>query len=312
MIERLRGLSLPGGARLWVSAASFAFVLTAVVSHGSQLLQLSLDRQSWLWLALGLGLSALSLVVNGLAWGVVLRWFGAAPRWTPVLLLFLESNLRKYLPGGVWHLVTRVRALRAGGPCRQPLSGRQALGTVLLDPLLMAAAALALVALGGGLGLLGLLPLLALVPRWLNPLLEGLERRRAQALEVDPAGLTPGNLRLPGYPWLPLLAELVFVLCRFGGFACCVQAFDLSVQLSWWGWLSGFALAWTAGLVVPAAPGGLGVFEAVLVLRLALSVPEAPLLAVALSYRLVVSLADCLMAAAARRDLAALRNSGYC
>lgn len=142
MIQRLRGFSLPGGARLWVSAASFAFVLTAVVSHGSQLLQLSLDRQSWLWLALGLGLSALSLVVNGLAWGVVLRWFGAAPRWTPVLLLFLESNLRKYLPGGVWHLVTRVRALRAGGPCRQPLSGRQALGTVLLDPLLMAAAAL--------------------------------------------------------------------------------------------------------------------------------------------------------------------------
>jgi hypothetical protein len=54
------------------------------------------------------------------------------------------------------------------------------------------------------------------------------------------------------------------------------------------------------------------VFEAVLVLRLAVSVPEAPLLAVALSYRLVVSLADCLMAAAARRDLAALRNSGYC
>ena len=143
MIQRLRGLSLPGGARLWVSAASFAFVLTAVVSHGSQLLQLSLDRQSWLWLALGLGLSALSLVVNGLAWGVVLRWFGAAPRWTLVLLLFLESNLRKYLPGGVWHLVTRVRTLRAGGPCRQPLSGRQALGTVLLDPLLMAAAALA-------------------------------------------------------------------------------------------------------------------------------------------------------------------------
>ena len=76
--------------------------------------------------------------------------------------------------------------------------------------------------------------------------------------------------------------------------------------------MSGFALAWTAGLVVPAAPGGLGVFEAVLVLRLAAAVPEAPLLAVALSYRLVVSLADLLMAATARRDLAALRNSGYC
>ncbi|WP_371820608.1 lysylphosphatidylglycerol synthase domain-containing protein [Synechococcus sp. A10-1-5-1] len=312
MIRRLRTLSLPGGVRLWVSAASVAFLASAVVSHGRQLLQLSLDRQSWLWLALGLGISALSLVVNGLAWGVVLRWLGAAPRWTPVVLLFLESNLRKYLPGGVWHLLERLRALRSGGPCRQPLSGRQALGAVLLDPLLMAVAALSLVALGGGLALLALLPLLALMPRWLNPLLERLERRRAKALEVDPSGLTPGSLRLPGYPWWPLAAELVFVLCRFGGFACCVQAFDLAFQLDWTGWLAGFALAWTAGLVVPAAPGGLGVFEAVLVLRLAASVPEAPLLAVALSYRLVVSLADLLVAAAARRDLAALRNSGYC
>ena len=312
MIERLRRVALPGGARLWLTAASVAFVVSAVVSHGSQLLQLSLDRQSWLWLALGLGLSALSLVVNGLAWGVVLRWLGAMPRWTPVVLLFLESNLRKYLPGGVWHLLARLRALRAGGPCQQPLSGRQALGAVLLDPLLMAVAALVLVALGGGVFLLSLLPLLALLPHWLNPLLEGLERRRAKALEVDPLDLRSGSLRLPAYPWGPLAAELVFVLCRFAGFACCVQAFDLASQLDWLGWLSGFALAWAAGLVVPAAPGGLGVFEAVLVLRLAAAVPEAPLLAVALSYRLVVSLADLLMAATARRDLASLRNSGYC
>ena len=312
MVERRRRGALAGGGRVWLTAASVAFVVSAVVSHGRQLLQLSLDRQSWLWLALGLGLSALSLVVNGLAWGVVLRWLGAMPRWTPVVLLFLESNLRKYLPGGVWHLLARLRALRAGGPCRQPLSGRQALGAVLLDPLLMAVAALALVALGGGVSLLSLLPLLALLPRWLNPLLEGLERRRAKALEVDLSDLRSGSLRLPGYPWVPLAAELVFVLCRFAGFACCVQAFDLAFQLDWLGWLSGFALAWTAGLVVPAAPGGLGVFEAVLVLRLAAAVPEAPLLAVALSYRLVVSLADLLMAATARRDLATLRNSGYC
>jgi uncharacterized membrane protein YbhN (UPF0104 family) len=65
-------------------------------------------------------------------------------------------------------------------------------------------------------------------------------------------------------------------------------------------------------LVVPAAPGGLGVFETVLVLRLAGTVPEAPLLALALSYRVVVSLADLVAAASARADLARLRNSRYC
>ena len=67
--------------------------------------------------------------------------------------------------------------------------------------------------------------------------------------------------------------------------------------------MAAFALAWATGLVVPAAPGGLGVFEAVLLLRLGTSVPEAALLAVALSYRLVVTLADLLAAAGVRLDL---------
>jgi hypothetical protein len=47
------------------------------------------------------------------------------------------------------------------------------------------------------------------------------------------------------------------------------------------------------GTLAPtAAPGGLGVFEATLLLRLGGGVAEAPLLAVVLSYRLVSTLAD--------------------
>ena len=78
--------------------------------------------------------------------------------------------------------------------------------------------------------------------------------------------------------------------------------------------LAGFALAWTVGLVVPGAPGGLGVFEAVLLLRLSVALPEAPLLAVALSYRLTSTAADLLGAWVAGLDerlrLAADRRSG--
>ena len=53
--------------------------------------------------------------------------------------------------------------------------------------------------------------------------------------------------------------------------------------------MAGFGLAYAVGLVVPGAPGGLGVFEATLLLRLSGSVAEAPLLAVVLSYRLVAT-----------------------
>jgi len=314
---------LPGGARLWVTMASGGFLLAALLGHGRQLLQLSLDAQGWCWLLLGVGLSLLSLVANAMAWGMCLRWLGQRPRWLPVIVLYLSSNLRKYLPGGVWHLLARLQALKAESepesPVQeQPISTPQALVAVLLDPLLAAVAAPALVWLGGwqaGLGLVCLLPLLLLIPRWLNPLMQRLEQQRARQLMER--GLLEGATdalpnALPGYPWQPLLAELGFVLLRFSGFACCVQAFDLSFALGWGGWLAGFALAWTAGLVVPGAPGGLGVFEAVLLLRLAAVVPEAPLLAVVISYRLVSALADLIGALTARADLAAVRNRGYC
>jgi hypothetical protein len=196
-----------------------------------------------------------------------------------------------------------------------PASTGTALLSVLIEPLLAAAAALALVSLGGwqnGFGLLTLLPLVLLTPRWLNPVLRRLERGKASQLGLsmsptespDPDPDRPTESPAPplragpltAYPWLPLLAQVAFVLLRFAGLACSVWAFDLQQSLPWLTWLSAFAFAWTAGLVVPGAPGGLGVFEAALLLRLSGVLPEPAVLAVALSYRLVVTGADLLAA----------------
>jgi uncharacterized membrane protein YbhN (UPF0104 family) len=296
--------SMPGGLRPWITLVSFGFLLAALLGHGGQLVQLRLDLQGWLWLGLGLGLSLLSLVANGLGLGVVLAWLGLRPRWPELVGAYLDTNLRKYLPGGIWHLASRFQLLQRGdAPMLEPASPAQALLAVLLDPLLAASAALALVPIGGlqgGLAIAALLPLILLWPHWLRPLLRRLEQRQAARLGL--AGPEPALPRLRGYPWPPLLAQLAFVLLRFWGFGCCVLAFELQGALGWGGWLAGFVLAWTAGLVVPGAPGGLGVFEAVLLLRLGGAIPEAPLLAVALSYRVVVSLADLLAAGTARLD----------
>jgi len=305
--------SLPGGLRPWITLASLAFVMAALLGNARPLLQLGLDPQGWLWLVLGVGFSLLSVMVNGLAWTVLLRWLGLRPHWEVSVAHFMVTNLRKFLPGGIWHLAARVQALRQGtGGVELPQSAARSLLVVVLEPLLAAIAALALVGLGGwqgGLGLVALLPLGLLNPRWLEPLLGHLERRKARDLaqELDDqeaaaliAGAPPAAL--PGYPWPPLLAELAFVLLRFAGFACCVWAFDLQLSLPWTTWLSGFALAWTVGLVVPGAPGGLGVFETVLLLRLGGGLAAAPLLAVALSYRLVATMGDVLASLLADLD----------
>ena len=334
LLSGLRGLprpawirSLPGGLRPWITLASLGFVLAALLSHGRQLVQLGLDPQGWLWLLMGVGLSLLSQVANGAAWSVLLRWLGQRPRGVAAVAHFMTTNLRKFLPGGIWHLVARLQDLRRGNAgLSAPLDPSTALLAVVLEPVLAACAALALSAVGGwqgGLGLLGLLPLGLLAPRWLAPLLGRLERRKGRELErrlssaEGQSGLGPIEERdpalasdaaasamptLPGYPWQPLLGELVFLLLRFAGFACCVWAFDLQLALSWPTWLAAFAQAWTVGLVVPGAPGGLGVFEAVLLLRLGGLLPAAPLLAVALSYRLIATLADLLAAVLADLD----------
>jgi uncharacterized membrane protein YbhN (UPF0104 family) len=312
-----RGLKLPplpGGISLWITLLSLGFLLAALFGHGRAMLQLSLDPQGWSWLVLGVGVSVLSLLANGLSLGVVLRWLGLRPRWLELIQLYLATNLRKYLPGGFWHLSARVQRLRSPeGGLHTPAPLGLALVAVLLDPLVAAVAALSLTTLArwqGGLALLGLLPLLLLWPRWLTPLLRRLELRQAQRLQLDGELAAQGTDPLPpalgkglaGYPLAPLLTQLAFVLLRFAGFACCVLAFDLQASLSWPAWLAGFALAWTAGLLVPGAPGGLGVFEATLLLRLGSAVPEAPLLAIALIYRLVVTLADLLAAGLVQLD----------
>jgi uncharacterized membrane protein YbhN (UPF0104 family) len=308
--------SLPGGLRPWITLASLAFLFAALFSHGRQLLQLGVDAQGWLWLLIGLGLCLLSVVMNGVAWSVLLTWLGQRPRRLEAVAHYMVTNLRKFLPGGIWHLSTRLQDLRRGqAGLPTPIDGGSALLAVVLEPLLAASAALALAAAGGwqgGLGLLGLLPLALLLPRWLAPLLGQLERRKARELQrqdaigaAGPPALDPAIATtpvLPGYPWKPLLAEAAFVLLRFAGFACCVWAFDLQLALAWPIWLAGFAQAWTVGLVVPGAPGGLGVFEAALLLRLGGLVPAPQLLAVALSYRLITTIGDLLAALLADLD----------
>jgi len=285
--------------------------VVALVNHGAQLRQLSLTRLAFWWLALGVGISWLSLVVNAFAWRVLVGWLGHRPSEVSLVPLFLSSNLLKYLPGGIWHFVERMRVLRphmGAGP---------ALASVLLEPLLMVVAALLWVPFGGwqsGLAIACCVPTMLLIPRWREPLLRRLERAKAKQLDradvglvgaVSPEALGSGR---DDYPWSALAMEMVFVAVRFGGFWCCVMAFSLNPSLSMGEWLAGFALAWTVGLVVPAAPGGLGVFEATLLLRLGSGVPEAPLLAVVLCYRVIATFADGLAAAAVWGDRALLKR----
>jgi uncharacterized membrane protein YbhN (UPF0104 family) len=300
----LRRFALPGGLRPWVTLLSFGFLLAALLNNSTELLQQRLDLQGWLWLSLGAGVTLLSLVLNAAAWWLVLRQMGLRPRRAATVVAYLDTNQHRHLPGGVAHLAARLSLLQAPEtPLQVPASSMPSLVAVILDPLLATIASIALVAVGGwqgGFGAVGLAPLLLLRPRWLQPLLAWLKHHT-----TNPLGLDPTDFEAPAVlasPWPALVAEFAVLLLRFAGFVCCLMAFELDASLDWGGWLAGFALACVAALVVPGAPAGLGVFEAVLLIRLGTVIPTAPLLAVALSYRGVMSLADGLAAFCARLD----------
>lgn len=87
--------------KLWITLASLAFIAVALAQQAGQLRQQSLVANGWWWLTLGLGLTWLSILTNGLAWRELLVWLRHPPDGLAVVPLFVRSNLLKYLPGGL-------------------------------------------------------------------------------------------------------------------------------------------------------------------------------------------------------------------
>ena len=64
------------------------------------------------------------------------------------------------------------------------------------------------------------------------------------------------------FPARAFLIEILFVLSKFIGFIICFYIFSSENQYSIFYLLAIFCLSWAIGLIVPTAPGGVGVFEA--------------------------------------------------
>ncbi|MGB3573241.1 MAG: UPF0104 family protein, partial [Phormidesmis sp.] len=128
-----------------------------------------------------------------------------------------------------------------------------------------------------------------------NPILQRLGRAKAKAQSLTFTGSSTGLLR--AYPLRPLLGEIGFVLLRSLGFIAIVAALQPVTTVSAFSSLvAAFGLAWLLGLVVPGAPGGIGVFEATAIPLLSGQFPVAVVLSSVAIYRLVSVLAEVIAA----------------
>jgi glycosyltransferase 2 family protein len=281
-----RSPNSPWKSRLgWLVWGAVIFFLVKVGKDSAQeVAAIKITDQGWVYLAIAFGFTLLAHIWSGLIWGKILRYFQQPLPYSWVLRVYLKTNLAKYLPGNIWHYYGRVSAVKEAGGTLEV-----ATFSVLLEPLLMAAAALIIALWGGssnnrGWQIISLLAVtLSVHPSFLNPLMQFLGKSK---------GKKETGLQLKSYPILPLLGEIGFVSLRGTGFIFAVMVFTTIDLGNLPQVLSGFSWAWLLGLVIPGAPGGIGVFEATAIALLQPIFAPGLLLGVVAIFRVVSLLAE--------------------
>jgi len=269
-------------------AAGIVFVLLRLREIWGES-HIDLARVGWWWLGGALAVAFAAAVGEGLVWVSILRGLGIGTRraWAGI---YLQAQLGKYVPGGLWQYAGRGALARGLGLPVQ-LVARSL--PIELAAATYAAAVFSILLIGwwGVAAVVGLAALTPLVGSRLPP---------------GWASIRTGGRVAPFY---------AAIWCVIGiSFWMTARAF-ISVPLGELPIYAGtFVTAWIVGLVAIYAPGGLGVREAMLVALLHSRIGSADALVVAAASRGVLTLRDLIAAAvgfvALRRIRPASPSSG--
>jgi hypothetical protein len=294
--------------RWLILGGTLFFLAKALKDNWQGIAAIRIDAAGWAIIAIATGVTLLGHTWAGWIWTWILRNLNQPVPSVQFIQIYLQTNIGKYLPGNVWHYYGRIMAAKNAN-----VSTSAATLSVLLEPLLMAAAAL-IVALLSSLfvktntnltvhigQILGLLVVLCVLhPRFLNLLIRLLHRLKTK--KSDRTTTSDVSFTMERYPLQPLIGEMGFLGLRGIGFILIFYALS-PLNLSQIPLLfTAFSFAWLLGLVVPGAPGGLGVFEATAIALLQNYFPAAVVISATGVYRLVSILAETLGAGLAWLD----------
>ncbi len=300
--------------RWMILGGTLFFLGKALKDHWLEVTNIQIDAIGWAILAIATGVTLLAHTWAGWIWTWVLLELNQPVESSKFIQIYLKTNIAKYLPGNVWHHYGRIVAAKnaTGSTGAATLS-------VVLEPVLMAAAALIIVILFGAqltvantnivwqiLQLLSLAVILCVLhPRFLNPVIHFVHNLKSKKLDKDINSSvnlkskkldkdinSSVNLKIERYPLRPLLGEFGFLGLRSAGFILTIFALGplnaSQIPLL----LGAFSFAWLLGFVVPGAPGGLGVFEATAIALLQPHFPAALVISAIALYRLISIIAE--------------------
>jgi hypothetical protein len=239
----------------------------------------------------------LSIYMNAYAWKYIIKWFGKEFKSNNVVSFYVLTNILKYVPGGIWHFVERFNFIKK-------ISNPQiALYSTLIEPYFMLSGSFLLASMGlifSPLYFFLIFPLIFLNRKLIYLILKRLWSIKGKVLEV----LRLQNLHdqseerikiISFFPTRALLLEIGFILSKFIGFYFCLNTFFPSNTLNIIFLLVIFSLSWSLGLVVPTAPGGVGVFEACFLLFVGKAIPQNIILISLVYFRFISTSADLLL-----------------
>jgi hypothetical protein len=285
-LARLRRSRWVGGLAILLVAAFWALFL------GNQIRALA--QYTWqirpTALAASLAWSGLYSLTLALCWNWLLRRMGGALPYRQGVRIWQVSMLTRYVPGNVWHILSRIALAERLG-----VSPARVLASATLEQVLNVIGALALagltlpfwgVTLTRQVWLVALVPLglAALHPRLLGNLLAWAARRFNRPHLAWRYRFHEILLPVAGYA----LAMLWSGLALYAVMAGLVTVWPAQLPL----YIGTGAVAWAVGYLSFLTPSGLGVREGVVVLVLSQIVPVPVAVVGSLVYRLVVTVAE--------------------
>ena len=238
----------------------------------------------------------LSIYLNAYAWKYIVKWFGEEFNNNNLVSFYVLTNVLKYVPGGIWHFVERFNFIKR-------ISNPQiALYSTLIEPYFMLSGSFLLASLGvifSPLYFFLILPLLFLNRKLIYLVLKKLGSLKGKVFEVLRLANSKdqfGRINIISFfPLRALFLEIGFVLSKFIGFYICLNTFYTNNNLNIIYLLAVFSLSWSIGLVVPTAPGGVGVFEAFLLFFVGRIIPQNLILVSLIDFRIISTSADLLL-----------------
>ena len=241
----------------------------------------------------------LSIYFNGLAWKNIIIWFGQSLKSNNLISFYISTNSLKYVPGGVWHFVERFTFLK------ERVNENLAFYVNLIEPYFMLSTSLLLTSLGviyNPLFLLFLLPSIFLHRNLIYIIIIKLQSFKNKSIRIFKLNYTKSQFDekikiKSSFPFKILSIEILFILFKFFGFILCFYIFNDLGNLDYLFIFTIFCLSWSIGLIIPAAPGGIGVFEGCFLFLIGNDYSQSSLIMSLIIFRFISSSADLLLSA---------------